>query len=81
MHATLPIPLPPVADVAHIIQLALAPVFLLTGVGAFLNVCTGRLARVVDRSRQLAARIVATRGMEHDLLLDEIRILDQRIAS
>ncbi|MEO6360871.1 MAG: DUF2721 domain-containing protein, partial [Sphingomicrobium sp.] len=30
-------------QIAHIIQLAVAPIFLLAGVGAFLNVCAGRL--------------------------------------
>lgn len=42
-----------VTTVAHVIQLAVAPVFLLTGVGAILNVITNRLARIVDRSRVL----------------------------
>jgi hypothetical protein len=42
-----------VTTVAHVIQLAVAPVFLLTGIGAILNVITTRLARIVDRSRAL----------------------------
>ncbi|MET3115945.1 hypothetical protein AAKU64_000148 [Undibacterium sp. GrIS 1.8] len=40
-------------DVSHIIQLAIAPVFLLTGVGTNLTVLTNRLARIIDRSRVL----------------------------
>ena len=43
-----------VTTVAHVIQLAVAPVFLLTGIGAILNVITNRLARIVDRSRVLS---------------------------
>jgi hypothetical protein len=43
-----------VTTVAHVIQLAVAPVFLLTGVGAILAVITDRLARIVDRSRVLS---------------------------
>ncbi len=43
-----------VASVAYVIQLAVAPVFLLTGVGAILAVLTNRLARVVDRFRVLS---------------------------
>lgn len=39
--------------IAHVIQLAVAPVFMLTSVGAFLTVLTNRLSRVVDRSRKL----------------------------
>lgn len=44
-------------DVGHIIQLAIAPVFLLTGVGTNLMVLTNRLSRIIDRSRVLEDRI------------------------
>lgn len=40
-------------DVAQAIQLALGPVFLLTGIAGMLNVMAGRLARIIDRGRQL----------------------------
>lgn len=40
-------------DVPHAIQLALAPVFLLTGIAGMLNVMAGRLARITDRGRRL----------------------------
>ena len=40
-------------DVPHAIQLALAPVFLLTGIAGMLNVMAGRLARIIDRGRKL----------------------------
>ena len=40
-------------DIGHAIQLALAPVFLLTGIAGILNVMAGRLARIIDRGRQL----------------------------
>jgi hypothetical protein len=42
-----------IITVAHVIQQAVAPVFLLTGVGAILNVLSSRLSRVVDRFRVL----------------------------
>jgi hypothetical protein len=67
-------------QVAHIIQLSVAPIFLLAGIGAFLNVCAGRLARIIDRSRSLEPQILQSRGEEHDRLLGEIRILDRRMA-
>lgn len=44
-----------IPSVAHVIQQAVAPVFLLTGVGALLGVLTNRLGRIVDRYRQLGA--------------------------
>lgn len=40
-----------VLDIAHVIQQAVAPVFLLSGVAAMLNVLTNRLGRVIDRAR------------------------------
>lgn len=43
-------------DIGHIIQLSIAPVFLLTGVGHNLMVLTNRLARIIDRSRMLEDR-------------------------
>ena len=38
-------------DIGHIIQLSIAPVFLLTGVGTKLSVLTSRLGRIIDRAR------------------------------
>ena len=35
----------------ELIQLSLAPVFLLVGIGQMVNVVTGRLARIIDRAR------------------------------
>jgi MFS family permease len=69
---------PGLTQLAQIIQLAVAPVFLLAGLGAFLNACVGRLARIVDRIRNLEPRILGSRGAEHKRLLDEVRLLDRR---
>jgi Protein of unknown function (DUF2721) len=38
-------------DVAHLIQVALTPIFLISAIGVTLNVLTSRLARIVDRAR------------------------------
>lgn len=57
--ATMP-PDTPVTAIAQVIQLAVAPVFLLTGVGAILSVLTNRLARIVDRARALENEFVKT---------------------
>ncbi len=43
-----------IGDVAHAIQLALTPVFLLTGIAGILNVMMGRLTRIIDRGRSLS---------------------------
>jgi MFS family permease len=68
-----------VATVAQIIQLAVAPVFLLAGIGAFLNVCVGRLSRIVDRARQIEPVLLSSRGAEHDRWLGELHVLDRRM--
>jgi Protein of unknown function (DUF2721) len=43
--------------VAHIIQVALTPIFLLSGIATLLNVFSTRLARVADRSDQVSRAI------------------------
>lgn len=49
-----PTPILNLQDVSQAIQLALGPVFLLTGIAGILNVMTGRLARIIDRGRHLS---------------------------
>lgn len=70
---------PSLSDVAATVRLAVAPVFLLAGIGAFLNVCTGRLARIVDRARGLEPRVLAATGDERARLVDEAWLLDRRM--
>ena len=70
---------PDLRYLAQIIQLAVAPVFLFAGLGAFLNVCVSRLARIIDRTRALEPRILESRGEEHERLIREMRLLDRRI--
>jgi hypothetical protein len=48
-----------VSAIAHLIQLAVAPCFLLSGIGAILAVMTNRLGRVIDRARVLEDRLDA----------------------
>lgn len=69
-----------VNTVAEIVRLAVAPVFLLSGIGAFLNVCASRLSRIVDRSREIEPLLLASRGVEHDRWLGELRVLDRRMS-
>jgi len=75
--------IPDVSDserIAHLIQVAIAPVFLLNGLGILLNVLTGRLARVVDRVRitgnLIRQNVDATRGPQ---LLRELGYLRRRL--
>ena len=63
-------------DVAHIIQLAVAPVFLLSGVGVTLGLFTNRLARIVDRARLLEDLLTHDRG--NATLREGLRVLARR---
>lgn len=65
--------------IAHTIQLALAPVFVLVAIGNILNILTTRLGRIVDRARTLQASHGKTAGPEHDMIVAEIRAIDRRI--
>jgi hypothetical protein len=70
---------PHVSDIAHTIQLAVAPVFLLTALGTILGVFSNRLGRIVDRTRVLGERLRDT-GLEElrRATLDELELLASR---
>lgn len=46
-----------ISDLAQVIQIVVAPVFMLTGIAGFLNVMSGRLGRIVDRARIIERRV------------------------
>lgn len=76
------------ANVVTYIQLAVAPAFLLAGVGSMLMVLTNRLARIIDRARQMEDRYQASvdsdlrRRLHHDLgvLSQRARLVGRAIA-
>jgi len=64
-------------SVVHFIQLAIAPVFLLTAIGSILGTMTNRVARIVDRARELERRLAGaaeSASAEHR----ELRLLARR---
>jgi hypothetical protein len=65
----------PVATIAHVIQLSVAPVFLLTGIAGLLNVLTGRLGRVIDRARALERTLPEGDSGEAAATHDRLRTL------
>ena len=66
--------------IAHTIQLALAPVFVLVAIGNIMNILSTRLGRIVDRARFLQDRHGETTGADHDIVVIEMRSIDERIA-
>ena len=69
----------PVIALAQLIQLAVAHVFLLAGVGAILNVMTHRLGRVVDRARKLEEEFSDYDEAERSRAVTELQVLDRRM--
>ena len=66
------------ANLSSTIQLAIAPVFLLTAIGAFLSVMTARLGRVIDRARILEAAI-PTDPVQRAIAIGDLAALDRRM--
>jgi hypothetical protein len=67
-----------IGDVAHAIQLALAPVFLLTGIAGMLNVMTGRLSRIIDRGRQITESAALQDQQQTEDLQRQLKTLEYR---
>jgi hypothetical protein len=67
-----------VETIAHVIQMAIAPVFLLTGIASMLVVLTNRLARVIDRARLLEDHLPDLTG-EHKIVVGgDLHMLSRR---
>ncbi len=71
-----------ITNIAHVIQLAVTPAFLLTGVGATLSVLVNRLGRVVDRYRvleqlleKLSDNALPAAQVEMELLSDRAKMV------
>ena len=71
----------PLVDIGRVIQLAVAPVFLLSGIGIILTVLTNRLARVIDRARRLeeAARSASGQSLEEQRVELHVMALRARL--
>ena len=68
-----------VIDVARLIQLAVAPVFLLTAVGTIIGVLSNRLGRAVDRSRLLEDRLRQLQPEGQKIARKELLLLSRRV--
>lgn len=68
----------PISNIAHSIQLAVAPVFLLAGIGGLLGVLTNRIGRIIDRSRKLQDLLPASVDERVSELRDELKLLARR---
>ena len=73
--------MPAFDDITHVIQLSIAPVFLLTAIAGFVNALLGRLARAIDRRRTLDELLPAyvAESETHVHMQYELRLLARRI--
>jgi len=66
-------------DIAHLIQVALTPIFLISAIGVTLNVLTSRLARIVDRARAMEEILLrAERAPNEEALQGTLGVLARR---
>lgn len=68
----------PISNIAHIIQLSIAPVFLISGVATLLSVLANRLGRIVDRARVLEAQLDVLDEAKRTKPLQELQRLSAR---
>ena len=68
-----------VPEITAVIQLAVAPVFLLTAVGTIIAALNFRLGRAVDRRRSLERRLTKMSEEELGAARDELATIAQRI--
>jgi hypothetical protein len=69
-----------VSDLAQVIQIVVAPVFMLTGIAGFLNVMSGRLGRIVDRARVIERRVTILKNPKNlQVSHTELKYLWRRI--
>ena len=70
---------PHVPEIAGVIQLAVAPVFMLTAVGTIIAALNIRLGRAVDRRRDLEERLAGMSAKEAPFARDELAVIARRI--
>ena len=67
-----------ITDIGRVIQLSVAPVFLISGVGALLAVLSARLGRTIDRARVLEATFANADETAQPRIREELNILSRR---
>jgi hypothetical protein len=65
-------------DIAHLIQVALTPIFLISAIGVTLNVLTSRLARIVDRARMMEDKLIRQEVEGGHDLNEQLAVLARR---
>jgi hypothetical protein len=66
-------------EIAGVIQLAVAPVFLLTAIGTVIGALSVRLGRAVDRRRELETKVPSMASAELPSTREELEVIARRI--
>jgi len=65
-------------QIIPVLQVAIGPVILISGVGLLLLTMTNRLGRAIDRSRALTTELAKLTGSDHKHTLEQIKIIYRR---
>ena len=66
-------------DITRVIQLAIAPIFMLSAIATIINVLITRLSRAVDRRRTLEEHLTIYQDEHLEQAIAELRLLQKRI--
>src|SRR5687768_2336008 len=64
--------------IAHVIQLSVAPVFLMAGVSGLLSVLTNRLGRIIDRARLIEGQLQNGAGDTKQQIPERLLVFSRR---
>lgn len=68
----------PLSEIVPVLQVAIGPVILISGVGLLLLTMTNRLGRAIDRARQLAQQLTQTAAAHREPVLAQVAIIYRR---
>jgi hypothetical protein len=73
-------PGPSIRELIPVLQIAIGPVILVSGIGLLLLTMTNRLGRVIDRSRFLWRELRTLNGTDREPIVQQLSILSKRAA-
>ena len=65
-------------EIIPVLQVAIGPVILISGVGLLLLTMTNRLGRAIDRARQLAGELQKPANQNREHMLEQVAIIYRR---
>ena len=68
----------PLSEIVPVLQVAIGPVILISGVGLLLLTMTNRLGRAIDRARQLARELPHATAVQREPVLAQVHIIYRR---